>query len=215
MKIDSHTHSVGVHPALVMGKQALGIHPWELQKTVSLQAIRKRLDQLMDINPQLMAIGECGLDRSRADLVSMQEQLTVLEWHFNEARKKNLPLIIHCVRAHSDLVGLLKKNKIQQTIMLHDFNGNEFQIREYLKFDVYFSLGKRGLKNIEKVPFDRLLLETDDQIEMSLELLYTKASMVLGVSMDQLEKQIEENFLRFFSKSHNVRAADFIKNFSA
>lgn len=213
MKIDAHTHHEGPHPALVMGKQAVGIHPWELQKDISLRELRLRFDQLLS-NPKLMAIGECGLDRARADLHSIETQSTVLEWHLEEAKKRNLPVIIHCVRSHSDLIGLFKKMKMKQTFMLHDFSGNEFQINEYLKFNPYFSLGKRGIKHLKKIPSNRLLLETDDQHEISLDELYAKASAELGLSSQQLEKQLVENFLGFFSQSHDVGSADFIKNFS-
>ena len=213
MKIDAHTHHEGSHPALVMGKQTTGIHPWELQKEVSLRELRLKFEQLISKHSNLMAIGECGLDRSRADLLSIEDQTTVLEWHLDEAKRRNLPVILHCVRSHSDLIGLFKKVKMKQTFMIHDFNGNEFQINEYLKFNPFFSLGNRGIKHLKKIPLNRLLLETDDQLEISLDELYAIASLELGLSSQQLEKQLEENFLGFFSQSHNVSSADFIKNF--
>ncbi len=213
MKIDAHTHHEGPHPALVMGKQAIGIHPWEVQKEISLRELRLKFDKQLSEHPNLMAIGECGLDRSRADLLSIEDQITVLEWHLDVAKIKNLPVIIHCVRSHSDLIGLFIKVRMNQTFMLHDFNGNEFQINEYLKFNPFFSLGKRGIKHLKKIPPNRLLLETDDQREISLDELYAKASLELGLSSQQLEKQLEENFLAFFSQSHDVSSANFIKNF--
>lgn len=215
MFIDAHTHQLNPnHPSMIMGKHALGIHPWDVKGPFDRKNILSMFQKIE--NQKMFAIGECGLDRARVGLAEISEQAEVFEWHLDLASKLNLPVVVHCVRAHSDIVGILKKKKWKLPILLHDFSGNEQQILEYLKYPVYFSLGKRILKDSEllsKIPLDRLLLETDDQVEVSIEELYQKTADILKLDLNQLSDQLERNFLSFFSESNNVRSSDFIKNF--
>lgn len=215
MFIDAHTHQKDpIYLSLIMGKHALGIHPWDVLAPFNGESLRRKFIEIAE--EKMLAIGECGLDRAREGLANIEEQAEVLKWHFDLARKNKLPLIIHCVRAHSDLLGILKKHKWQAPFMLHDFSGNEKQIAEYLKFQAYFSLGKRVFKDhllLRSIPKERLLLETDDQSDVGIDLLYKEAAAVLNLPISEFEEQLEKNFLTFFSETYDVRSPDFIKNF--
>lgn len=163
----------------------------------------------------IVAIGECGLDRVHAGVASIEDQIYVLEKHFELARDLNLPIILHIVRAYSDLLHMLKQNQFKNPIMLHAYGGNEFEMNELLKYPVYFTYGKR-LFNTDKMlkvtPLDKLLLETGDQGEYSIEDIYKKAAVSLEMKVTDLEMQLEKNFLAFFGKQDDISASNFIKN---
>lgn len=215
MYIDAHTHQKDPNTiAVIMGKHALGIHPWDVLAPFNLESLKKKFKEISI--ERMFAIGECGLDRAREGLATIEEQSEVLNWHFDLSRKNKLPLIFHCVRAHSDLLGMLKSQKWQTPFMLHDFSGNEKQITEYLKYQAFFSLGKRILKDhsmLKHIPRERLLLETDDQNEVGIDSLYRETAAVLDLPLSELEEQLEKNFLTFFSEAYDVSSPDFIKNF--
>lgn len=215
MFIDSHTHQKNPpHPSLIMDKHAFGIHPWNVLAPFNRETLLNEFKKIE--NEQMFAIGECGLDRVRKGLASITQQTEVFEWHLELAKKTNKPVIVHCVRAHSDIVGILKKHQWKLPIMLHDFSGNEQQIGEYIKYPVYFSLGLRIFKDpdlLKMIPLNKLLLETDDQLNVDIEELYHKAAEILNLDVAVFADQIEKNFLRFFSHANDVRSADFINNF--
>jgi TatD DNase family protein len=215
MFIDAHTHQKNpVHPSLVMGKHALGIHPWDVKSPFDRDSLLIEFRKIE--NEEMFAIGECGLDRARSGLADIIEQSEVFQWHLELAKKTNLPVIVHSVRAHSDIVGILKNHQWKIPLMLHDFSGNEQQIAEFLKYPVTFSLGKRIFNDhdlIKKIPLENLLLETDDQLEIGIEDLYKKAAEILNIEVSILEGLLEKNFLNFFSHANDVRSADFINNF--
>jgi TatD DNase family protein len=178
----------------VVDEDTIGLHPWHLDSALNIKKAHKFCRM----------IGETGLDRSEKykDCLSLQEKM--LHVHFDVARICRLPIVLHCVRAHSDLLGILKELRYDGKILLHDFSGNIQQMNDYLNYDVYFSF-RRKFEILKVAPQDRIFLETDDQLQLSLQDIYRAA----GVN----ETQIENNFLCIFGDSQNVRSADVIHNF--
>jgi len=191
------------------------IHPWDLSPSFDRESFENQWEKLKAETEGIVAIGECGLDRVHEGIADITDQIYVLEKHFKLASELKLPLILHIVRAYSDLLYMLKKNHFNQPIMLHAFGGNDHEMHELLKYPVWFSYGKR-LFNTDKMlkvtPIDKLLLETGDQGDYSIELIYKKAAESLGMSVTDLETQIEKNFLAFFGKKDDISATNFIKN---
>lgn len=83
---------------------ALGLHPWFL--AAEPESALVELATLLRLAPYgLVAIGECGLDGAIA--VPMPLQLHYLERQLQLACELTLPLILHCRRAHNELLALL------------------------------------------------------------------------------------------------------------
>ncbi|MBC7428962.1 MAG: TatD family hydrolase [Bacteriovorax sp.] len=198
-----------------MNVHTIAVHPWELKNPFDKKAFDERWEKIKISNEPVYAIGECGLDRVHESIADIEDQKYVLNRHFEMASERNLPIILHTVRAFSDLLEMLKKNKFHNPIMLHAYGGNEHEMHELLKYPVYFSFGKR-LFNTDKMllvtPPDRLLLETGDQDEFTIDDIYKKTSASLGMNQSALEIQLEKNFLTFFKKFDNVSAANFIQD---
>lgn len=226
MLIDIHTH---IHSApsanlcFLVGVHSLGIHPWELKADLTMDSVEARFEQLKKkFHPAILAIGECGLDRAHAGILPMDLQLTVLEWHMDWAREMKRPLILHCVRSHSDLLMLLKKKRYGGKILLHDYSGNLTEAMKLLDYDAYFSFGSSFFRKNSKtpqvfktLPRERLFLETDDQRDYLLSQIYEKACEILRVNQESLEDLLYKNLLTFFSDLNDVSAADLVAHMSA
>lgn len=85
------------------------------------------------------------------------------------AAELKLPLILHSVKTHNELLGMLKQHSLPRGGVVHAFNGSYETAIAYLELG--FKLGIGGLllnKNakklrdaVGKLPLDALLVETD------------------------------------------------------
>jgi TatD DNase family protein len=225
MFIDIHTHIQSAQPpnlCFLVGKHSLGIHPWSLTAERSIETIEVEFESLKrELTYSILAIGECGLDRSREGIADINMQMSVLEWHLDWALKVRRPVIIHCVKAHSDLLMMLKKKRYDGKLLLHDYAGNLNEAMKFLGYDVYFSFGARLFKENSKastvyknLPRERIFLETDDQKEISIEALYKKSEVILRMSQVELENLFFKNLLHFFNDLNNVSSSDLIAKLS-
>lgn len=114
-----------------------------------------------------VAIGECGLDKMIATSLEVQQQLLAV--HIDVANQVHKPLIIHCVRAHNELIALLKKHKPHYGGVIHAFSGSYEIAQQYVEQGFYLGVGgtityERAQKTraaLTKIPLEYLLLETD------------------------------------------------------
>lgn len=209
MLIDAHTHHASVLPnikKIVNGIDTFGVHPWELKTPFSRKDFLTHWDELIknkNFNmTNFLAVGECGLDRRRKEIPSIEDQLWVLKLHFDLAKINKKPLILHCVRANADLIGFIKQQKFDGNILIHDFCGNKFEIDSFFNERCYFGVGCRILKeknNLVDIPLKRILLETDDQTIFSIEQIYGRAAQLLNFEVNELEKIAEENYYEFLT----------------
>lgn len=158
----------------------LGLHPeevhqdWHQQLSDIKEVINLTLQtsdfRLQSTNFNLLAIGEVGLDYYWSREFE-QEQLEAFEEQVRWAVELQLPLMIHCRKAQSELVAILKKyaNELAGGVF-HCFTGNELEARQLLDFP-RFVLGVGGVLTFRKshlpdtlaaaVPLSRIVLETD------------------------------------------------------
>lgn len=197
MLINIHTHirtSKENQLEIVIGEDSVGIHPWDIDKNPDFSKAGK----------VCVMIGETGLDRSFKYKETLLKQENLLRIHLEAASYFKLPVVVHCVRAHSDLLKILKEKKFEGRILLHDYSGNLQQIASYLRYDVFFSF-RRRFDLLKGAPIERIFLETDNQIQVSIEEIYKE----VGIS----EIQFEKNLLTFFSDTQYVRSSDVINYF--
>lgn len=179
---------------------SVGMHPWYLQPLLwnnDFNAYEAVISQ-----EQVIAIGECGLDWMTAAKPDMQK--VVFSKHLHWAEKYNKPLIIHCVKAFNEVLAMCKKANLKQACIIHGYNNNLKIAEQLLKAGFYLSFGAAILESnsnavqvIKKCPIDKLFLETDDS-DISIDLIYEKASQLLSMNIDELKLQIEVNFSKVF-----------------
>lgn len=181
---------------------SVGLHPWNLDD-LSNEEWLSDLIQLTG-HPQVLAIGECGLDRSIETPVEQQEPVFIRQIEI--AEKSGNPLILHAVRSYSDLLRIKKTRPGTVTWILHGYNGNTETTRQLLAHDFYFSWGPALLKDQEKlnkslrlIPLDHLFFETDESM-VSIESIYIFVASVLQLPVEELIKTIYKNFQSIFKK---------------
>ena len=181
---------------------SLGLHPWHISEIAIDFDLEEILNHYIETDTSLVAIGEIGLDRAIA--VPFELQTTIFEKQLLLAQSHRLPVIIHCVRAYSELIRCKKKWGITVPLIIHGYCGNEIITKELLKHGFYFSFGKalfqkhkNALEAVTMIPLDRLFLETDNS-DFSIEELYQCLSEQLGISLQILKERLFENFQKCF-----------------
>jgi TatD DNase family protein len=177
---------------------SLGLHPWFIERQdwqAGLQAIVNHRN--------LLAIGECGLDKAIS--TPLAEQVTVFEQQIQLAKQWNKPLIIHCVRAFNELIQLKQANPEAKNWIIHGYNAKPQMAQQLIKHGFYLSLGKALLTEnsnahqcLLSLPLERLFLETDAANDISIGAIYAAAAKIVGIDVSTLQQQILANFQRVF-----------------
>lgn len=157
----------------------------------------------------------------------LQKQKKVFINHANFAHKHGLPLVIHCREAHEHMVGVLEgfQRPIQGTV--HCFTANWGFAEKYLALGLH--LGFTGvitfppkktdprpqeelLEVVKNIPLDRVVVETDSPYlapqayrgtrsePWMVEEVIKKIAEIKGLSVETVEKQVEENTRRLFTR---------------
>ncbi len=178
---------------------SIGIHPWHIPPKWEAQLIQ--LEEACS-SRNCLAIGEIGLDR--ACKTDWNVQLEVFMKQIELAERLQLPVIIHAVRTHADLLSIKKKIKPSLPWILHGYNGNKQSTQQLIKHNFLFSFGERILLNekllklLPHIPPSGLFLETDETM-VPIEQVYEQASKQLGLSTPELKTLIHKNFIRIFA----------------
>jgi TatD DNase family protein len=200
----------------------LGMHPQFLPELAERDDERHlaALDALLGQGIAI-AVGECGLDGPTKETAPMERQLRVLRGHFALARKHRLPLLVHCLRAHPELLKLLETEPVPEAgLLMHSYSGSADLTRRYVRHGCHFSFAgpvsfteaRRPLDALRSVPAERLLVETDapDQAPHPhrghrsepafLPLIARAMSSARGEPFEALADTLHSNTLRLFPR---------------
>ena len=183
-----------------------GIHPWHIdgkkENNKSLQLIEKAL-----AFKHVVFVGEAGLDKIIDNKFS--EQIRVFEAHVQLAEEYKCPMIIHCVKAYTELIEIKTRLQPQMPWILHGYNGSLEQTKQLEKHNFFFSFGKnlfressKAINSFKYLALNKLFLETDE-LEWKVEEVYRKAANHRAIEVDELKLAIWENFNRV-TKSKNT-----------
>ena len=154
---------------------AVGVHPnsattWEAGTLAELRDLAQ--------HPKVLAIGEIGLDYYR-DRSPRYVQEQVLHYQLELASELSLPVIIHNRDASHDVVRTLvnwqrqlldaRSQLAERPGVLHSYSGNITQAQTVLGSNFYlgvtgpvtFKKAEELRQVVQKIPLDRLLIETD------------------------------------------------------
>ena len=212
--IDIHTHRIKPCDNLIQivnleleapcpeqGYYSYGIHPWALDKAdfqvdEALNKLKENLQQ-----PQVIALGEAGLDKFHADF---ERQIKVFERQIVLSENMQIPMILHDVRSHNEIVALRKKHRAKQPWIVHGFNGTEQDARQLIGKGICLSVGesllhpeRRICKTIKTIDLDHLFLETD-MAGIGIEEVYDAVAKAFDLDMDALKMRLMDNFARVF-----------------
>ena len=139
---------------------SVGIHPWD-----TVQAIEELDDELLRQcarHPQVLAIGETGLDSRRGADMSVQRE--VFARHLSLAASVGKPVVIHSVKTAQEILAQRRSMGLTAVpLAIHGMRANERVARLLLDAGCYLSYGIRfNPAALLATPLDRLLIETDD-----------------------------------------------------
>jgi len=192
---------------------SVGVHPHD-SKSMTDKTISE-LEGLLS-HPKAMAVGEIGLDFhhnfSPQDVqkVRFREQMEL-------ARRVNKPVIIHEREALCDTLDVIRDFRDLSGVF-HCFSGSWetakiiLDMGWYLSFTgvVTFQNARRSLEVLEKMPVDRLMLETDcpylapqpmrgkRNSSLFLPFIAEKVAQVRRLSVEEVAAITMENGMRFF-----------------
>lgn len=202
--LDIHTHNPVACEAVIScnvdafhpqpGKlYSVGLHPWH---TASATDDDLRLIQTLATHPQVVAIGETGLDTLRG--APLNRQLALLEQHIAIAEQVRKPVIAHCVRASQQLATLWRRTGPHRVdIAVHGFRGNERVARSLLDAGCWLSYGLRhNADAVAATPLSRLLVETDDA-DIDITAVVAAVAQARGIEPATLEQQARSNVAAF------------------
>lgn len=142
---------------------ANGLHPTSVKSDY-----QECLDSIYSKINGIVAIGEIGMDLYW-DATFVNEQKEALDYQLSVAESMQLPVIIHCRKAFSEIMDVLDchKNKGLRGVF-HCFSEDYEAAKKVMDYNFYIGVGgvltykKSQLQEIvTKVPLSQILLETD------------------------------------------------------
>lgn len=179
----------------------VGLHPWDAREDW-----RDAVDLIEELATEelVLGIGECGLDRACDS--PWIHQVDSFEYIGDLAERVTKPLIIHCVKAHDELLRINKFIDPTQQWVLHGFVKGADLARQCLDAGMILSFGAAVLNEsaslVEAVrlcPADKFLLETDDD-DVKIEDVYSAVAAMRGVPLEDLCATLHQTFEAVFKR---------------
>lgn len=221
--LDIHTHHAAPQPhglisvditdadavaALRAGtgqRWSVGLHPWHAGRPAdtSLTALLEELAAL----PQVIAVGETGIDLSRRD-VPLFRQVNWLARHIGLSERLGKPLVLHCVKASDILLGLRSEHRPAQPWAVHGYRGKPAAAAQLLRAGLWLSFGERfNAGTLAAMPAGRLLAETDCS-EAGIDAVLASQAAARGADTAAYTALVAANAARFTARQTDPARTD-------
>lgn len=204
-----------------MGQWAtIGIHPNDNKTEVWDYTIYR----IMANHPNVVGIGECGLDYFRLKEITDEErarQYALFEPQIALAAEVGKPLMIHSRSAHDETIALIKKyqrelgEKVRGNI--HFFTAGYDVAKQY--FDLGFTVSFPGVitfsteydETVKNSPLNMIMAETDSpyaapvphrgkrNTPLYVDEIYHKIAELRGADPEEVRLALNQNALRVFN----------------
>ena len=145
----------------------VGVHPHHATELSA--AVMTELAELA-LEPQVVAVGECGLDYYR-NYSPHAAQREAFHRQLELATRCNKPVFLHQRDAHEDFLAMLREHgRALAGGVAHCFTGGAAELESYLELGLMIGItgwicderrGAHLLELVRRIPAGRLLLETD------------------------------------------------------
>ena len=196
-----------------------GIHPSEVE--INFEKIDEQIRQIEDLvenNSKVVAIGEIGLDYHYDDGPPKELQQYAFIKQIELANKLKLPISIHTRDAIDDTIGIIRENKIEFGGVLHCCPFNKELVRHGLEQGLHIAFGgtvtfknsKNACEIVKMVPNDRILIETDSPYlapdpvrgtrndSSNLKYIVQKLAEFKEANIEEMAKKIYSNSKKLF-----------------
>ncbi len=197
-----------------------GLHPWQVNEASS------NWETLLEdyLKQGAVGVGEIGLDKwIQGHDMARQKACFITQLQLAVAHE--LPVTIHCLQAWGHLLECLQMERLpEQGFLLHSYGGPAEMVDAFVNLGAYFSVSGYFFHErkhaalgtfLEKVPSERLLVETDApdmalpesdvrfplgeaNHPANLAVVYEKMAGLLGCSLERLIEQGRHNARRLF-----------------
>lgn len=142
-------------------RAGLGLHP-----ELAFQQ-RNQINLFLDLLKRTRYVGEVGLDnynKTPDDYKTQKEIFERIIAACHKAEKKILT--VHSRRAEKDVISIIGPD-FSGKVILHWYSGSAKELERALSYGFYFSINyamtqsENGKKIIDRIPIERILLETD------------------------------------------------------
>jgi len=193
---------------------ALGIHPWFVTHSFHVDLLV--LKSLLASN-KITALGEIGLDFNEHYKKFKTLQIECFQQQLELANSNQLPVSLHCIKAHNEMLSLLKNSHV--TGVVHGL-GTSIQIaQQYI--DLGFKFGVNGVavrenakryhQLIKYFGLEHIVLETDypninlpGLVKPSLNDIYDvadKVAYILSITVEDVIQQTDYNAEQLFKRN--------------
>ncbi|MGL4859411.1 MAG: TatD family hydrolase [Enterobacteriaceae bacterium] len=146
---------------------AMGLHPLYIAQHGEEQLAQLQ-HHLAQRHNSVVAVGEIGLDNYPEE-PQLEQQRWLLRQQLALAKQHDLPVVLHCRKAHDLLAQELRQAKLPRTGVVHGFSGSLSQASAYIRLGYRIGVGgvitwpraNKTRKVIAALPLISLLLETD------------------------------------------------------
>lgn len=174
---DFHTHNLQAQHAIINAPQvwlqtpslflpregayySVGIHPWWTAEAAEVRSMLHNLSTLFQ-HPQVITLGECGLDALRGAPLDEQERIFCAQIELAEAYQ--LPVTLHIVRSFDRLLRLKKRLRPTTQWTVHGFRGKPALAQQLLRAGIDLSFGVNyNPESWNITPENRRWRETDE-----------------------------------------------------
>lgn len=191
---------------------SVGVHP------LHLDSLEPEIEQLIQLaaHPKVVAIGETGLDY-HYEQENPADQQRRFRKHIEASRRTGKPLVVHTRAARADTIAILREEGATSGVM-HCFTEDWGMAKAAIDLGFYISFsGIVSFANAvelrevaQKVPLDRMLIETDSpwlapvpyRGKTNQPAYVVDVANVLGelrgVAPEEIGERTTENFRRLF-----------------
>lgn len=164
---------------------SIGIHPWDSENIYDneIEFLQKYIQQ-----PNVVAVGETGIDRLKG--ASVEKQTILLKKHITLSEQYKKPLILHVVRSIDKILALHKKYNPTQQWIIHGYRGNLTTTRQLLNKNIQLSFNhKFNIESVKITPLEMLWIESDENPEL-LEENYRRIAHIKNIDVEKLKISI-------------------------
>ena len=217
---DAHCHVTGGDPSVrefLIGRDFIGVHPWETREegTGNREQELGELSRRLQVDSRL-GVGEIGLDRLKERTISNRMRET-FESQLQLAAEFHRPVVLHGAKCWGQVVSTIRRLFPVPcspfpipSFLFHGFSRSDGLIPDIVALNGFISVGPAVLNDhavnyrelVKKIPFDRLLLETDRTPENAADCPSVRAvaaavATYRNMSLAELESLTDENAERF------------------
>lgn len=172
---------------------SVGVHPW---KATNWDVAYENLLQQMFSDSRVSLIGEIGLDKTCS--VPFNKQIEAYGAQLDIADYLGKPVLLHVVHTMPEIIASTKMHPNIPAWIIHGFRGGKQELSQYVAKGFYISFGiEFKFESLVVCPLDKIFLETDDSGGNVYD-LYLHVATLLGLSLEQVERQVERNFRTIF-----------------